>query len=153
MLITNDEGLKSYLSQVLQQLSSWLMQKVVQRLVVAICSVETGETLERWEFEIQTDKSIQHNDGFHEKDEREIMTEIQAIIRQITSCVTFLPLLNEECTFDLLVYCDKDADVPKKWEESDPKYITNAEQVRLRSFTTKVHKVDALVSYKTDSNE
>lgn len=150
MLVTNDEGLKDYLSQVLQQLSSWLMQKMVQRLVVAICSVETGETLERWEFEIQTDSSVDQNNGHHEKDQKEIVSEIQAIVRQITSCVTFLPLLNEECTFDLLVYCDKEADVPKKWEESDPKYLVNAEEVRLRSFTTKVHKVDACVSYKAD---
>ena len=150
MLVTNDEGLKEYLSQVLQQLSSWLMQKLVQRLVVVICSVETGETLERWEFDIQTDQNVSQGSGFQEKDEKEITSEIQAIIRQITSCVTFLPLLNEECTFDLLVYCDQDADVPKKWEESDPKYITNSEEVRLRSFTTKVHKVDAMVSYRVD---
>lgn len=31
------------------------------------------------------------------------MGEIQAIIRQITASVTFLPLLQDACTFDLLV--------------------------------------------------
>ena len=36
------------------------------------------------------------------------------------------------------------------WEESDPRYITNSDEVRLRSFTTKVHKVDASVTYKAD---
>ena len=40
--------------------------------------------------------------------------------------------------------------VPKAWEESDPKYITNSDEVRLRSFTTKVHRVDASVTYKAD---
>lgn len=79
-----------------------------------------------------------HHSTNIEKPEKEIMSEIQAIIRQITSSVTFLPLLDEPCTFDLLVYTNKDADVPKAWEESDPKYITNSEEVRLRSFTTKV---------------
>lgn len=38
------------------------------------------------------------------KAEKEIMNEIQAIIRQITATVTFLPLLEDPCTFDLLVY-------------------------------------------------
>ena len=33
-----------------------------------------------------------------EKDEKEITKEIQAIIRQITASVTFLPLLDEPCT-------------------------------------------------------
>ena len=33
------------------------------------------------------------------------------------------------------------------WEESDPRYIANSDEVKLRSFTTKVHRVDACVSY------
>ena len=32
-----------------------------------------------------------------EKPEKEIMAEIQAIVRQITASVTFLPLLNDPC--------------------------------------------------------
>ena len=43
-----------------------------------------------------------------------------------------------------------DVDVPKAWEESDPKYIASSDEVKLRSFTTKVHKVDTMVSYKAD---
>ncbi|CAK4074346.1 unnamed protein product [Aphanomyces euteiches] len=76
------------------------------------------------------------------------MSEIQAIMRQITASVSFLPLLNDPCTFDLLVYTDKDVLVPQTWEESDPRFVNNSVQVRLRSFSTKVHKVDAMVAYK-----
>ena len=83
-----------------------------------------------------------------EKSEKEIMLEIQAIIRQITASVTFLPLLSDPCSFDLLVYTKKDTSVPGEWEDSDPRYILNSESVKLRSFTTKVHKVDTMVSYK-----
>ena len=43
--------------------------------------------------------------------------------------------------------------VPAAWEESDPKYITNSDEMRLRSFTTKVHKVNTLVSYKIDDDD
>ena len=43
----------------------------------------------------------------------------QAIIRQITASVTFLPLLDEPCTFDLLIYTDRAAEVgirnPRSW--------------------------------------
>jgi mitotic spindle assembly checkpoint protein MAD2 len=66
------------------------------------------------------------------------MNEIQAIMRQITASVTFLPLLNEACKFDLLVYADKAATVPVTWEDSSPMIIKNAEEVQLRSFSTKV---------------
>jgi len=76
--------------------------------------------------------------------------EIRQIIRQITASVTFLPLLETPCSFDLLIYTDKNASVPSKWEESEPKYITNSEEVRLRSFTTKIHKVEPMVSYQIE---
>jgi hypothetical protein len=54
--------------------------------------------------------------------------------------VTFLPLLTEPCSFDLLIYTDKKAIVPKKWEDSDPRYIMNSQEVKLRSFTTSVRE-------------
>ena len=129
--------------------TEWLAAGNVQKLVVVIAGQDSGETLERWVFDVQTDKSIGPDQAV-EKPQKEITSEIQAIIRQITASVTFLPLLEEPCTFDLLVYTDADVDVPKAWEESDPKYIASSDEVKLRSFTTKVHKVDTMVSYKAD---
>lgn len=72
---------------------------------------------------------------------KEIAGEIQALMRQITASVTFLPLLDEACTFDLLVYTDEDAAVPATWEESDPLYIAHSVGVKLRAFSTSFHKV------------
>ncbi len=80
------------------------------------------------------------------------MGEIQAIIRQITASVSFLPLLSDPCTFDLLVYTDTDLSVPAAWEESDPKLIANSAEVKLRSFSTKIHKVDTMVSYAANDD-
>jgi len=34
---------------------------------------------------------------------------------QITASVTFLPLLNDRCSFDLLVYTDMQSAVPMEW--------------------------------------
>lgn len=72
------------------------------------------------------------------KPKKEVMSEIQAILRQITASVSFLPLLEEQCAFDLLVYTDKNSEVPALWEESDPRFIKDSTEVRLRSFSTKV---------------
>jgi|Transcript_38578 mitotic spindle assembly checkpoint protein MAD2 len=150
MLVTTDDALNAYLENVLTQLSQWLAAGSVQKLVVVVTGQQTLETLERWVFDVHTDKSI-GPEGKVEKSQKEITSEIQAIIRQITASVTFLPLLDEPCTFDLLVYTDNDVDVPQAWEESDPRYIANSDEVKLRSFTTKVHRVDACVSYKADA--
>ncbi|KAL7981949.1 hypothetical protein Chor_001006 [Crotalus horridus] len=53
--------------------------------------------------------------------------------------------------FDLLIFTDKELAVPEKWEESGPQFINNSEEVRLRSFTTTIHKVSSMVAYKKDT--
>jgi hypothetical protein len=142
-----------------------------------------------------------------EKSQAAISGEIQAIIRQITASVTFLPLLQDKCerfavpcervhhlatpdclltrrpsrrqaaapvrepldksgcqaclpasmpaslppqselqgpllcaagTIDLLAYTDKENAVPLDWEESGPRHIANAADVKLRAFSTRV---------------
>ena len=148
VLVTSDEGLKAYLVQVLRQLAEWLTKGEVQKLIVVITGVETKEVLERWVFNIDTDRVALGAGVTRAKSHKDIQGEIQAIIRQVTACVTFLPLLEEACSFDLLVYADADAKVPAAWEESDPKYIASSAEVRLRSFTTTIHKVAPTVSYK-----
>ena len=148
MMVTSDEGLSKYLNTILTQISGWLSEGKLQKLVLVIASVHTNEVLERWAFDIETDQEVVEGKKRPEKSEKEIMLEIQAIIRQITASVTFLPLLSDPCSFDLLVYTKKDTSVPGEWEDSDPRYILNSESVKLRSFTTKVHKVDTMVSYK-----
>jgi mitotic spindle assembly checkpoint protein MAD2 len=173
VLTTTDEGLLRYLRNVQKQVGEWLVDGHVKRLVVVVQGVDTLETLERWQFNVSVDESAKPppEDGnaenylavrntvmsphqsnsvgkANQKPINEIHKEIQSIIRQITASVTFLPLLQESCTFDLLVYTDQDMDVPEKWADSDPCYILNSSEVKLRSFTTSVHKVDSMVSYR-----
>lgn len=83
-----------------------------------------------------------------EKTEAQIQEEIQAIFRQITASVTFLPMLDGNCTFNVLVYADADSEVPLEWGDSDAKEVKNAEKVQFRSFSTTNHKVETLVSYR-----
>ncbi|KAL0385407.1 UNVERIFIED_CONTAM: Mitotic spindle checkpoint protein MAD2 [Sesamum radiatum] len=130
MLLTQDEGVKSFISNLTSQLSEWLEAGKLQRVVLVIMSKAT---------EFQGRKS-----------DKEIMREIQAIMRQIASSITYLPCLDEPCIFDVLAYTDKDCAVPFTWIESDPKLIANPQMVKLHSFDTKIHKVDTLVSYKND---
>lgn len=84
----------------------------------------------------------------HRKSDKETQSEISAVLRQITASVSFLPVLSEPATFNVLAYTDKDALVPPTWIDSDPKLIQKkAEQVRLKSFSTGVHQVESLVAY------
>ena len=52
-------------------------------------------------------------------------------------------------SFNILAYTSLDAEVPMEWIDSDARQIEkNAEQVKLRSFSTSRHKVEALVAYR-----
>jgi mitotic spindle assembly checkpoint protein MAD2 len=152
--VTNDPALTTFLGRILTQMRQWLESGLVKKLVLVIAGSQSEETLERWTFDVQLEKggkallegkSIEEG---KEKDERIIQQEMGAVIRQITSSVSFLPLLDEECVFDLLVYTDSACQVPLQWEESDPKYIQNQQMVKLRSISTNIHKVDTAVAYK-----
>ena len=147
MMVASDDGLQTYLKKILAQLKTWLEEGDVQRLVVVVTGVETNETLERWTFAVNA-CDTENAAPSQSADVKAVTKQIQAIIRQITASVTFLPLLDEACAFDLLVYTRKTASVPGAWEDSDPKYIADSQEVKLRSFTTSVHSVEAAVAYK-----
>lgn len=150
LLTTTDAQLKKYLNGVLSQLSTWLYQKTVQKVIVVIANASTGETVERWQFDIECDKSASDT-TLSDKPIKEVQGEIQAIIRQITASVSFLPMIEESCTFEMLVYTDKDAETPLEWQESDAKLVKKGRQVMpLRQFSTNIHTVKPLVSYRTE---
>ncbi|ORY59329.1 DNA-binding protein, partial [Neocallimastix californiae] len=148
LLITNDDRVQAYISEIMEQVKKWIGSQSIKKLVLVILSKESREVMERWEFIIQIQKDLE-NEHIREKSESEIQNEIQAILRQLTASVSFLPILEEPCTFNVLAYTDKNAEVPQTWIDSDPKYIKfNQEQVKLRSFSTPYHSVDAMVSYR-----
>uniref|UniRef100_A0A8C0WR90 Mitotic spindle assembly checkpoint protein MAD2A n=1 Tax=Castor canadensis TaxID=51338 RepID=A0A8C0WR90_CASCN len=151
LLVTTDPELIKYLNNVVEQLKEGPYR--VGLLVVVISNIESGEVLERWQFDIECDKTVEYESAPREKSQKAIQDEIRSVIRQITATVTFLPLLEVSCFFDLLIYTDKDLVVPERWEESGPQFITNSEEVRLHSFTTTIHKVNSMVAYKIPVND
>ncbi|KAI1609991.1 mitotic spindle assembly checkpoint protein MAD2 [Exophiala viscosa] len=168
MLVSSDDQVKAYIKKIMSQLNKWMIGGKISKLVVVITSKETGEHVERWQFDVQMlNKSSKHRstkkapdkenaapedatpaEPEPEKTEAQIQEEIQAIFRQITASVTFLPVLDGNCTFNVLVYADADSDVPIEWGDSGAKEIRDGEKVQLRSFSTSNHKVDTLVSYR-----
>ncbi|UKZ50430.1 hypothetical protein TrVGV298_004693 [Trichoderma virens] len=178
MLVSADDQVKAYIKKIMSQLDKWMVGGKISKLVIVITDKDTGEHVERWQFDVQisapppkskskppTDPAApaaeeqqqqqQENTSsttplFAEKDkpEAEIQAEIAAIFRQITASVTFLPQLSGDCTFNVLVYADADSDVPVEWGDSDAKEIENGERVQLRGFSTANHRVDTIVSYR-----
>ena len=84
-------------------MTTWLTANDVQRLVVVVSGLDSGETLERWQFNVSVedeknvvagnDENVSSNVVKVEgkrggKTVKEVHDEIQAIIRQITASVS-----------------------------------------------------------------
>ena len=92
-MVSTEPEVNKFLENVLSQIKDWLEQSKIKKLVVVLKNVETKETLERWEFQIEGEKGESGKQVEKaEKDEKKIKAEIRDVIRQITASVTFLPL-------------------------------------------------------------
>ncbi|KAK6507224.1 Mitotic spindle checkpoint component mad2 [Arthrobotrys musiformis] len=170
MLMNTDDQVQAYIKKIMSQLSKWMLHGKISKFILVISDKDTGNKLERWQFDVhilgkgkkKTAKSADVEMGDKEnaasasseptadKTEKEIQEEIQSIFRQITASVTFLPMLdgNYNCTFNVLVYADGDAEVPMEWGDGEDEGIQDAEQVQLRSWSSSSHRVETMVSYR-----
>ncbi|TFY82333.1 hypothetical protein EWM64_g1674 [Hericium alpestre] len=154
VLVTQDLALENYLDKILKQVNKWLLTGVVTQLVVAIISKDTRTPLERWVFDInlvEQPSSDSTETAQQAKPEAEIQAEIRSILKQIVSTVTFLPIIDEPTVFNILAYTNDSADVPAdEWVDTDPLAIeaSKSQQVKLRNFSTDVHRIEAMVAYR-----
>ncbi|KAG0619969.1 hypothetical protein M758_4G178800 [Ceratodon purpureus] len=111
LLVCQQEQVKGFIDTNTKQIATWLETGNIQRVVMVIASIATKEVLERWNFIIESDQEVLEKGVAREKSDKDIRTEIQGIIRQIVSSVTFLPNIEDACTFDLLAYTSVESEV------------------------------------------
>ncbi|KAH9937037.1 mitotic spindle checkpoint protein MAD2 [Fomitopsis serialis] len=152
VLVTQDLALENYLERILKQVNKWLLTGSVTQIVLAIISKDSRTTLERWVFDINlVEQPTNTSEPAAAKPEAEIQAEIRNILKQIVSTVTFLPVIDEATVFNILTYTTESADVPAdEWVDTDPLAIeaSKSQQVKLRSFSTDVHRIEAMVAYR-----
>lgn len=159
MVISDDYEVQQYIKNIMKQIKKWIYSSQINKFVIVIVSKSNLENVERWEFNVET-KEIKQGDSLsgdneeeEEKPRLEIQKEIRAIIRQITSLVSYLPVLkDDEYTFNVLVYTDPTTTIPIEWSDTqgDGRILNgdNVDNVAFTSFSTGIHKVGTLVSYK-----
>ncbi|KAJ7932469.1 spindle assembly checkpoint protein [Mycena leptocephala] len=152
VLVTQDLALENYLDKILKQVQKWILTGSVTQLVLVILAKDTRTTLERWVFDVKlVEPPADSKESCNGKPEAEIQSEIRAILKQIVSMVTFLPVMQEDKVFNILAYTSDSADVPAgEWVDTDPLAIeaSKSQQVKMRSFSTDVHRIEAMVAYR-----
>lgn len=52
MMVSLDDQVKAYIKKIMRQLNSWMKESKISKLVIVITSKETGENVERWQFDV-----------------------------------------------------------------------------------------------------
>ncbi|KAK0093896.1 hypothetical protein PV326_012381 [Microctonus aethiopoides] len=162
ILMSTDEKIKNFLNTVLGQVEEWLLARKVQQVTLVITNVNTKEVLEKWDFRVEYEGNAETDTANSNgtpaplpevgtKDSQTIQKEIREVIRQITGTVSFLPLLDCLCSFDILTYTVPNCGIPNEWNETQPVFIANSQEVQLRSFSTSIHKMNTIILELHDS--
>ena len=53
MLVSSDDQVKAYIKKIMSQLDKWMVGGKISKLVVVITSKDTGEHVERWQFDVR----------------------------------------------------------------------------------------------------
>lgn len=130
---------------------------MINKISMVITNAHTKEVLECWDFKMQAEVGDGDSDGqdpskqTSSKQLSRIQNEIRDVMRQISATVSYLPLLDCICTFDVMIHTLQNTEIPAQWDETGAVFIQNAQAVQLRSFSTGLHKVDTVVNYKMSS--
>lgn len=130
--------------------TEWLLERIVNKISLVITNVKSLEIMERWDFIVEYEGNSNEEGQVSNKPIKQIRQEIGDVIRQITSTITFLPLLDCLCSFDIQIHTKNDVKVPDNWADTEPANIKNAQCVKLRQFSTNIHKMESMVTYKND---
>lgn len=52
MIVSADDQVKAYIKKIMSQLNKWMVGGKISKLVVVITDKETGEHVERWQFDV-----------------------------------------------------------------------------------------------------
>jgi mitotic spindle assembly checkpoint protein MAD2 len=53
VIVSADDQVKAYIKKIMSQLNKWMAGGKISKLVVVITDKETGEHVERWQFDVE----------------------------------------------------------------------------------------------------
>ena len=56
MLVSSDDQVKAYIKKIMSQLDRWMVGGKISKLVIVITNKDTGENVERWQFDVGSPK-------------------------------------------------------------------------------------------------
>lgn len=58
MLVSADDQVRAYIKRIMSQLDKWMAGGKISKLVIVITDKDTGEIVERWQFDVRGPRSL-----------------------------------------------------------------------------------------------
>lgn len=158
MVVSIDPEVNDYLEKLMKPIHKWIYSGKITRLVLVIIKKENKEIVEKWEFNLVVDKHQEEvgNSPVDDSNQLKIIQRtIQSVIKQITASITFLPLLDGDYTFNVLVYANPNCKITEDWgyfDQLDNLVMDKegVESVMFKSIETSNHLLGTSVTYRVD---
>ena len=69
MLVSSDDQVRAYIKKIMSQLDKWMVGGKISKLVIVITNKDTGEHVERWQFDVRPPSAPRLFPLFHANDD------------------------------------------------------------------------------------
>ncbi|XP_053665680.1 mitotic spindle assembly checkpoint protein MAD2A-like [Anopheles marshallii] len=152
VMVSQNSKIRSCIDHITGEVKELIMKKLISKITVCIITLDKAEIIERWDFNI---KPQYENEEVSDKPLSKIQSEIREVMRQIIATVSFLPCLEERCTFDIMLHTasnifEEQPNMVSEYLEEDAASIEvkNAQTLRIKQFDTGLYKVETEVTYR-----
>ncbi|GAU99021.1 hypothetical protein RvY_10082 [Ramazzottius varieornatus] len=148
MVLLSDTFPSEYITKMLRAARDYLDRGELDRVVLCIIGIASGEVMERWQFSVDRSE-VPKESTENPEVVNQVYNETAQFIKQIG--VSFMPPLDCYCSFKILLYVAKAASQPdENWENSHPHYVDEKMEASLdlRPVNVPHHKLQAVVVYK-----
>uniref|UniRef100_A0A182QC18 HORMA domain-containing protein n=1 Tax=Anopheles farauti TaxID=69004 RepID=A0A182QC18_9DIPT len=154
VMVLQNRNVAPFITKTMEQVEKWIKEQKVEKVTLMIYSLETKEAIERWDFNIEAEYDDASNATSYKLISK-IQAEIRAVMRQILSTISFLPCIEQVCTFDLIIQLNNNANVNEEQimsefqrENKENIEVKDAQTMSLKIFSTGVNNVGTQVYYK-----
>ncbi|OXU20802.1 hypothetical protein TSAR_013790 [Trichomalopsis sarcophagae] len=131
----------SSLKYILEDAEKAISAKGLKKVILAIFEKGTDSVIEKWEFEISTDRSEENNNNqMGSKNITLVQAEIRAVLKQVLGSVSYLPIIEPGSRFRFIFVCEVGFSLPGWTTYHGSLDVNNSEEFIFKEFSTSLHK-------------
>lgn len=145
----------------------WLLNDQIKQMVVVLLDADDGHVIERWVFEPKVTTTYVFiilrkiyllalliiNQSINRRTSARVASqmdrELSAVMKDVVT-PTFLPPLEKQTVFDILVYTKDEVEILEGWDSTHPHAVEDGEYDMMKGLIAPNHHVGMSVAYRDE---